>query len=142
MRSSISGYARARKLEEVTIGLSLLCALPDDLIERAMLDSDRETLLILARALRFSWETTMSLLFLGARDHRIPSKELKGLEDEFRRLNIETSRGVMKSYQSRKTAGECQFRRGTSARARRALRQRIRFLPAVISGVDELSVSV
>ncbi len=102
----ICGYARARKLEEVTIGLSLMCALPDDLIERAMLDSGRETLLILARALRFSWETTMSLLFLGARDHRIPSKELKGLEDEFRRLNIEKSRGVMKSYQSRSNVGD------------------------------------
>ena len=65
--NSISGYARARKLEEVTIGLSLMCTLPEDMVERALLDNNRETLLILARALRFSWDTTMSLLFLGAR---------------------------------------------------------------------------
>jgi uncharacterized protein (DUF2336 family) len=104
--SSISGYARVRKLEEVTIGLSLLCALPEDMVERALLDNNRGTLLTLARALRFSWDTTMSLLFLGARDHRIGSTELKDLKDEFGRLNIETSRGLLKSYQSRNTAGD------------------------------------
>ncbi|SDN59905.1 DUF2336 domain-containing protein [Afipia sp. GAS231] len=104
--NSISSYARTRKLEEVTIGLSLLCALPEDLIERALSDTNRETLLTLARAHRFSWDTTMSLLFLGARDHRIGSTELKDLKDEFGRLNIETSRGVLKSYQSRNNPGD------------------------------------
>jgi hypothetical protein len=97
---SISGYARARKIEEITIGLSLMCALPEDAVERALASESREMLLIMARALRFSWETTMSLLFLGARDHRIASRELKGLEGEFRRLNIETSRDLLKSYRS------------------------------------------
>jgi len=99
---SISGYARSHRLEEVTIGLSLLCALPGDVIERAMLDKNREMLLILAKALDFSWATTMALLFLGAKDHRITAKELKSLENEFGRLNIETSRSVLEFYQSRK----------------------------------------
>ena len=72
--NSISGYARSHKLEEVTIGLSLLCALPGDVIERALLDRNREMLLVLAKALDFSWATTMSLLFLGAKDHRITAR--------------------------------------------------------------------
>ncbi len=41
-------------------------------------------LLILAKALDFSWATTMALLFLGAKDHRITAKELKDLESEYR----------------------------------------------------------
>ena len=102
---SISGYARSHKLEEVTIGLSLLCALPGDVIERAVLDKNREMLLILAKALDFSWATTMSLLFLGAKDHRITAKDLKDTETEYSRLNVETSRSVLKFYQSRKSAG-------------------------------------
>src|SRR3979411_174153 len=57
---SISGYARGHRIEEVTIGLSLLCALPGDVIERALLDRNRETLLILAKALDFSWTTIMA----------------------------------------------------------------------------------
>ena len=100
--NSISGYARAHKLDEVTIGLSLLCALPGDVIERALLDKNREMLLILAKALDFSWATTMALLFLGARDHRITAQDLRDLEGEFGRLNVGTSRSVLQFYQSRK----------------------------------------
>ena len=100
--NSISTYARSHRLDEVTIGLSLLCALPSDVIERAVLDKSRETLLILVKALDFSWETTMALLFLGAKDHRITAQDLRDLESEYGRLNIETSRSVLAFYQSRK----------------------------------------
>jgi uncharacterized protein (DUF2336 family) len=103
--NSISVYARSHKLDEVTIGLSLVCALPGDVIERAVLDKNREMLLILAKALDFSWATTMSLLFLGAKDHRITAKDLKDTETEYGRLNAATSRSVLKFYQSRKNAG-------------------------------------
>src|SRR5205823_12859552 len=75
--NSISGHARAHRVDEVTIGLSLLCSLPGDVIERALMDRNRETLLILAKALDFSWDTTMALLFLGAKDHRITALDLK-----------------------------------------------------------------
>jgi hypothetical protein len=115
--NSISGYARSHKLDEVTIGLSLLCALPGDVIERALLDRNREMLLILAKALDFSWATTMSLLFLGAKDHRITAQELKDLEGEFGRLNAETSRSVLEFYQSRKHAGDAESGAKRAARA-------------------------
>jgi uncharacterized protein (DUF2336 family) len=100
--SSISSYARSHRLEEVMIGLSLLCSLPSDVIERAVLDRNREMLLILCKALNFAWDTTMALLFLGAKDHRITAQDLKDLEGEYGRLNIETSRSVLAFYQSRK----------------------------------------
>jgi hypothetical protein len=102
--NSISGYARAHKIEEVTIGLSLLCSLPGDVIERALLDRNRETLLILAKALDFAWDTIMALLFLGAKDHRITANDLKDLENEYSHLNVKTSRSILEFYQSRKNA--------------------------------------
>jgi uncharacterized protein (DUF2336 family) len=102
---SISLYARSHRFDEVTIGLSLLCSLPGDVIERALLDKNREMLLVLAKALDFSWATTMALLFLGAKDHRITAQDLHDLESEFGRLNVETSRSVVTFYQSRKNAG-------------------------------------
>jgi hypothetical protein len=104
--NSISGYARSHRRDEVTIGLSLLCALPGDVIERALMDKNREMLLLLAKALDFSWATTMALLFLGARDHRITAQELNDIKNEFDRLNAETSRSVLEFYQSRKNAGD------------------------------------
>ena len=102
--ASIFDYARLHRVDEVTIGLSLLCDLPGDVIERALFDRNRETLLILAKALDFSWSTIMSLLFLGAKDHRLTAQELNDAEREFNRLTVETSQIVLEFYQSRKSA--------------------------------------
>ncbi len=101
--NSIQDYARAHKIEEVTVGLSLLCSLPVDVVERALVHNSEITL-ILAKALGLSWETAMSLLFLGAKDHRISAHNLDGKREEFARLNHETSRNVLKLYKSRKSA--------------------------------------
>jgi uncharacterized protein (DUF2336 family) len=102
--NKIFEYAQSHKFEEATVGLSLLCSLPVEVVERALIDKSREVVLILARALGFSWETTLSLLFLGAPDHRIVSQDLDIMRREFADLNVETSRSVLKTYQSRKHA--------------------------------------
>ena len=60
--------------------------------------------LILARARDFGWETAMALLFLGAKDHRISAAHLDDMREQYARLNIETSRSVLRLYQSRKSA--------------------------------------
>jgi uncharacterized protein (DUF2336 family) len=100
--SSILEYAIAHKIEETTVALSLLCSLPVGVVERAL--SDPEMTLILAKARNFEWETTMALLFLGAKDHRIKSSQLDSLKEEFARLNTQTSQDVLNFYQSRKQA--------------------------------------
>ena len=102
--NSILEYARSLKIEEATVGLSLLCSLPVDVVERALVDNNGELTLILAKALDFAWETTMSLLFLGAKDHRIPASDLDDMREEFASLNTETSRSVLRFYQKRKNA--------------------------------------
>ena len=107
--SSIYDYARSHKIDEVTIGLSLLCSLPGDVIERALMDKNREMLLVLTKALGFSWATTMALLFLGAKDHRITAKDLDDMKSEFDRLNADTSQSVLKFYQTRKNAKAADF---------------------------------
>ena len=61
----------------------------------------------------------MSLLFLGAKDHRITATELKDLKDEFGRLNIETSRSVLEFYQSRNIPAMPAPARSVSPRLRR-----------------------
>ena len=100
--NGILEYARAHKFDETAVGLSLLCSLPVDVVERALVDSGHETTLILGKALNFEWETTMSLLFLGAKDHRIAARHLDQLRRQYASLNIETSRNVLILYKSRK----------------------------------------
>jgi len=99
----IFDYAGTRKFEEATIALSLLCSLPVNVVERAITDSKGETLLILAKALRFSWNTTMALLFLGAQGSRISEHNLDRLRKNYEQLKLETARLVLESYQSRRS---------------------------------------
>jgi len=58
--------------------------------------------LSLAKALDFAWDTMMSLLFLGAKGHRITAGDLREMATEYDCLNPETSRSVLAFYQSRK----------------------------------------
>ncbi|MGZ5871024.1 MAG: DUF2336 domain-containing protein [Bradyrhizobium sp.] len=102
--SRIFEYAQSHRFEEATVGLSLLCSLPVDVVERALIDKNKEVALILVKAIGFSWETAMALMFLGAPDHRIGAQDLEDMKREFAGLNIETSRSVLRTYQSRKQA--------------------------------------
>jgi uncharacterized protein (DUF2336 family) len=101
--NSILEYARAHRIEEVTVGLSLLCSLPVDVVERALVHNS-DMVLILAKALGFQWETAMALLFLGAKEHRIAAGDLDDMRQQFTRLDPETSRDILRVYQSRKYA--------------------------------------
>jgi hypothetical protein len=111
--NSILEYARAHKIEEATVGLSLLCSLPVEVVERALIENSREITLILSKALDFSWETAMSLLFLHARDYRISTGDLDSMKEKFEGLDAKTARNVLAFYQSRKraTAAEREDRR-------------------------------
>lgn len=103
---SILTYALAHKFEEVVIGLSLLCSLPSDVVDQALALNNRDMILVLSKALDFSWETAMALLFLGAENHRISSNELDDLNAEFKRADVRMSRGILEVYQSHWRAAE------------------------------------
>jgi uncharacterized protein (DUF2336 family) len=100
--AKIFQYAQSLKFDETAVALSLLCELSIDAVERALIDQNREIILVLAKALDLSWSTTMSLLFLGAPGHRITSQKLDGMKTDFTRLNVETSRKVLRIYRERK----------------------------------------
>ena len=95
-------FAHSLKFNETAVGLSLLCDLPIDVVERALVNNNREVILILAKALDFSWTTTMSLLFLAATNYRITARDLDEMKSGFLRLNAETSKQVLRVYQARK----------------------------------------
>jgi uncharacterized protein (DUF2336 family) len=97
-------FAHSLKFNETAVALSLLCGVAVDVVERALVDVNREVILILAKALDLSWTTTMSLLFLGAPNYRITAGELERMKSEFLKLNVETSKRVLTVYRSRKEA--------------------------------------
>jgi len=95
-------FAHSLKFNETAVAMSLLCQLPIDVVERALVDKDREPIMILAKARDFSWATAMALLFLGAPNYRITAGDLERMKTDFLRLNTQTSRKVLATYRSRK----------------------------------------
>lgn len=95
-------FAYALKFNETAVAMSLMCALPPHVVERALVDTNRELILILARALDFSWPTAMALLFLGAANYRITAGDLDRLNRDFLRLSGDHSRQVLALYRSRR----------------------------------------
>jgi hypothetical protein len=69
-----------------------------------LIDPTGEMPMIFAKSLDFSWETTMSLLFLGAADHKLSVRDFDALELKFSRLAAETARSVIRLYRSRKAS--------------------------------------
>ncbi len=69
---SILECARAHKLEEATVGLSLLCSLPVDVVERALVDTGGELTLILAKALDLRGRPRWLCYFLVQRNTASP----------------------------------------------------------------------
>jgi uncharacterized protein (DUF2336 family) len=108
-QKQIFEYALSHRFAEATVGLALLCSLPVDVVERVLLDKNREIALILAKALAFSWETTMELLFLGAPEHRMSVNNLEAARQEFAGLSAEISRGVLEAYKLRKRTASSDF---------------------------------
>lgn len=98
----LAEYAESRKTDEVVVGLSLLCGLPVNVIERVLFDQAGDLLLVLTRALSFSWRTTMSFLFLAAPEHRISSQNLETRKQEFECLSLKSSQSILEFYQSRR----------------------------------------
>ncbi|HZR72655.1 DUF2336 domain-containing protein [Bradyrhizobium sp.] len=102
---SVLTHALAHRFEEAVIALSLLSSLPADVVEQMVAANNRYMILVLSKAIGFSWETAMALLFLGAVNHRISAIELEDLKVEFKRADIRMSRGILEVYQSHWRAG-------------------------------------
>jgi uncharacterized protein (DUF2336 family) len=100
----LATFAQEGKFDETAIALSLLCDLPIGLIERAFVQHWSEQLLVLAKAIDLTWETTKAMLLLqnGAKDNSAP--ELEQSFASYMRLQSETAKKAVQFYRLREQA--------------------------------------
>ena len=98
-------FARERKFEQTAVALSLLCRVPVDVVERALLDDNADMVLILMRAAQCSWTTAKAILLMQAADRGIAAQDLDRVMRSFQRLGIETAQRVLEFYQLRSQDG-------------------------------------
>jgi hypothetical protein len=102
--SDVEAFARAGKFEETAAALAILCALPIDVIERAMVQDRAETILIVAKAIGLSWSTAKALLLLRAGTRGMSAPALEQCLAIFNRLKRETAQEVVEFQRKRQQA--------------------------------------
>ena len=81
-----------------------MCDLPIGLIERALVQSEPEQLLVLAKAIDLSWETTKAVLSLQAGRGGLAKERMNQYFSSFFRLQPKTARTTLQFYRLREQA--------------------------------------
>lgn len=99
--ADVYDFARQRKFEQTAVALSLLCVVPVDVVERALLDDNADMVLILMRAAQCSWTTAKAILLMQAADRGIAAQDLDRAMRSYQRLGSDTARKVLEFYHLR-----------------------------------------
>ncbi len=101
----VLAFADEGSFDKVVAALSLMCDIPVGAIERSFVQNQTEQIVVLARALDFSWATTLKLLLLHAGVNGSSRQQLDVTFANFFRLQPVTARTALKFYRMREKAG-------------------------------------
>ena len=94
--------AKSRRFEETVVALALMCGVPIEAAETAMLDDAPDTTLILAKAAGLSWTTVKFVLLLRAGGHSVSAHELEAALKSYEQLSDESAQLAVGFYQRRR----------------------------------------
>jgi uncharacterized protein (DUF2336 family) len=100
----LKAMADAGQFDQTAIALSMMCDLPIGVIERAIIQDWSEQLLVLAKAMGFSWDTVKSILLLHAGTHVSTTHEINQCFERFSKLQPQTAKKVIEFYRLRERA--------------------------------------
>ena len=99
--SEIYRYARHGKFEETAAALSIISGLPQDAVERTLLNPRAEAVLVLAKAVGLSSITTEAILRLRAADCGMSAEDVAQAMAKFSRLPRDSARRVLNFFRIR-----------------------------------------
>jgi uncharacterized protein (DUF2336 family) len=102
--TEVARFAGEQRIAETAIALMLICGVENDIVERALLASGSDILVILAKLAGFSWETAKAILLLKAADRGLSDEDIAHAKASFERLQSATARDVLGFYRSRSSA--------------------------------------
>lgn len=100
----VLAFADEASFDKVVAALSLMCDIPLGAVERSFVQNQTEQIVVLARALDFSWATTLKLLLLHAGVNGSSRQQLDVTFANFFRLQPATAQTALKFYRMREKA--------------------------------------
>jgi uncharacterized protein (DUF2336 family) len=101
----LEAFAKARRFEETVAALAFMSDMPADVVERKVKDDHGEFLVILARAIGASWETTEIILAFSAGDSPRSPGDIERCEIAYLRLNRATAQKILSFHRTRERPG-------------------------------------
>lgn len=102
--AALLGFAKDGSFDRIAVALSIMCNLPIELVERALVDKQSEQLLLFARAIGLSWETVKVLLAVQAGAGGIGVDQMDQLFKSFAKLQAKTAQTALQFYRLRERA--------------------------------------
>ena len=102
--SKLRAMATEGKFDETTIALSILCDLPIGSIERTLVKDGSEQVVILAKSIGLSWDTTKAILLVKAGTRASSTYEINQCFEQFSEPQAPTAKKVLQFYRLRKRA--------------------------------------
>ena len=101
---TLVGFAKNGSFDRVAVALSLMCNLPIELIERALVDKQPEQIIVFARAINLSWETVKGLLVMQAAPGHLSNDQAEQLFKNYSKLQVKTAQNALHFYRLRDKA--------------------------------------
>lgn len=99
--NELASFAREQCLEETVVALSVLCAVPLDVVDRLISGDRADPVLILCRAAGFNWQTVRAIIMSRPGKHGTSTKGLEEAMANFERLSMSTAQRVVSFWQVR-----------------------------------------
>jgi len=97
----LDAFVKAGRLEATIAALARQTNMPTEFIERKLREDHVEILLILAKSIGLSWETTKEILMFSAGKNPRSLRELKQHEESFARLSRPTAQTILDFHRKR-----------------------------------------
>lgn len=99
--NELASFAREQCFEETVVALSVLCAVPLDVVDRLINGERADPVLILCRAAGFGWQTVRAIMLSRPGKHGTSTKGLEEAQANFERLSMSTAQRVVSFWQVR-----------------------------------------
>ena len=100
----LRAFAQQGKFDEITVALALMCDLPVGHIERAIMHNEADHLIVLAKAIGLSWETTKAILAMQSPTRSAIAAKLETHCASFAKLQPKSAISAMQFYRLRARA--------------------------------------
>lgn len=102
--ATIREFADARKFDEIVVSLARLSDMPVGAIERTLTHKELDQLLLVARSIDLSWETTRSILSMLSVNRSMSRLDLADNQASFMKLRPQTARTTLQFFRLRNKA--------------------------------------